>query len=68
MSVEQIVREILVAIQKDRDLLRMLARGEDPQRFTSGDVIFPANRLNELLRKDSHGLSARHQLPQLPAS
>lgn len=50
MSTEQMVREILVAIQKDCELVKMLARGDDPQTFTASDVLFPANRLSELLR------------------
>jgi hypothetical protein len=49
MNIEQMVREILVAVQQDRGLLDALARGEDPREFTTGDIIGPANRLSELM-------------------
>ena len=49
MTVEQMVREVLEAVKEDAGLFEMFAGGQDPQTFSSGDVVGPANRLNKLL-------------------
>ena len=49
MSIEEIIRELLVTVQGDKALLDALTSGEDMRRLSSGMVVGPANRLVELL-------------------
>lgn len=49
MSIEEIIRELLVTMQGDKALLDALTSGEDMRRLSSGMVIGPANRLVELI-------------------
>lgn len=51
MTIEQMVREVLEAVKRDESLFEAYCRGVDPQTFSSGDLIVPANRLNECLRE-----------------
>jgi hypothetical protein len=56
LSIEQMVREILEAAMQDRALRESLCRGVDPQTMTAGDLVSPANRLNEILgNRDKEG-------------
>lgn len=48
-SIEQMTRDILEAVAKDRGLVEMLWKKVDPQALSAGDVVFPANKLHELL-------------------
>jgi hypothetical protein len=49
MTVEQMVREVLEVVAADGHLSESLAAGADPQTFTAGDLVGPANRLAALL-------------------
>lgn len=51
MTAEQIIREILEAVKNDAGLFEAFASGTDPQTFSAGDLVAPANRLSELLHK-----------------
>jgi len=44
-SIEQIVRDVMEAIEADDGLFVRFARGADPQSFSSGDLVGPANVL-----------------------
>lgn len=45
-TVEQVVRDILTAVQKDDYLMMLLATGIDPQSYSASDLLAPANVLN----------------------
>jgi hypothetical protein len=50
MTVEQMIREVLEAVKQDKSLYEAYCKGTDPQTFSSGDLIGPANQLNACLR------------------
>lgn len=62
-SIEQMVREILTAAQKDRYLMGLLRTMINPLTYTAGDVIAPANILNDCLRKRE---VRKNPTPQIP--
>lgn len=51
LSIEQMVREVLEAVKEDEGLFEAFTSGTDPQTFTAGDLMGPANRLVEILRR-----------------
>jgi hypothetical protein len=61
-SIEQIVRDVLEAVVKDASLFGLFASGIDPQTFSSGDLVGPANVLSDaigVVLVDAYGIVER---------
>ncbi len=64
-SVEQMIRDILSAL--DDGLVIALESGDDPQGFTAGDLVAPANVLNAILAERRREPGRRGEADALPA-
>lgn len=61
------VRELLVAVAQDRDLVKDLWLRRDPQTFSAGALVFPANRLNQLLHEYENCQLPKSEATPIPA-
>lgn len=50
-SIEQMCRDLLEAVANDRELVRDLWLRRDPQTMSAGDLVFPANKLRDLIKE-----------------